>query len=481
MAEQLKNPAAERSVLAGLCQYGIEFFYEIDYLEPEAFYEINNQRLFKCFDRIFKESSKIDLSAILSTATEMGFYEEIANDSEIGYIRSLFNMGINKENAEINASKIAKLMYANRASVVAKSIENRLSQLSGEESIHDIISILETPVLDFSAEIYNTSDNTPVRPADTIEEKLAERESNPVDILGISTGCKNYDKAIGGGLRRKAVDLIGARMKVGKSFTGDSICINIASRGIPVLVVDSEMDQDEHDNRMLAALSGVELDKIETGKYINNTQETKKVREGVEKFKKMNYKFVNTTGLKFGAVLGIIRNFIYRDVGFDENGKTKDCVIIYDYFKITNATEITDAMREHQLMSYQMMELYNFAVKFDVPILSFVQLNRDGITSENTDAVAGSDGVLRTCTSFSILKEKSEEEIAQDGENRGNRKIVPIIARYGAGLEPGDYINYKYNFKYGATVEELETRNYYLRTEEGFELDDTAESDIPDF
>jgi replicative DNA helicase len=475
---ELNNEAAEKAVLAGLCQYGVEFFYEIDYVEPQAFYNLNNQRLFKCLERSFKDSEEIDLSSILSSATELGFHEEIANDEEIGFVRSLFTLPIARKNAEIQASKLTKLLFANRASVLSDRIKHSLQELTGNEPITDIIGLLETPVLEFTAQLYKESDNKPVRPADTIDEYLAEKESNPVDMIGISTGWKNFDKAIGGGLRRKCVDLIGARMKMGKSFSADGLCMNIASRDIPVLIVDTEMSRQDHDDRMISYFSGVSMDQIATGKYIKSQEETRKVRAGTDKFKGMNYKYVNVSGIKFSTILGIMRNFIYRDVGFDESGVVNDCVIIYDYFKVTDSSEINDSMKEHQLLAFQMMDLHNFAVKNDVPIVSFIQLNRDGITKESTDVVAGSDGILKTCTSFSILKEKSEEELANSGgEDRGNRKLVPIVARHGGGLDGSDYINFNYDFEF-ANVKELETRNYYLKNEEGFSNDDSTGTDI---
>jgi len=45
------------------------------------------------------------------------------------------------------------------------------------------------------------------------------------------------------------------------------------------------------------------------------------------------------------------------------------------------------------------------------------------------------------CTSFSIFKLKSAEELAEDGPNAGNRKLVTLKARHGAGLLDGNYIN----------------------------------------
>ena len=79
-----------------------------------------------------------------------------------------------------------------------------------------------------------------------------------------------------------------------------------------------------------------------------------------------------------------MRKWIYQHVGFDENGQTKDCLIVYDYLKLMGSESISSAMQEYQVLGFQITKLHNFMVKYDVPCLSFVQLNRDGITREST-------------------------------------------------------------------------------------------------
>ena len=88
-----------------------------------------------------------------------------------------------------------------------------------------------------------------------------------------------------------------------------------------------------------------------------------------------------------------------------------------------------------------------------MPILAFIQLNRDGITKESTDTASGSDRIIWLCSNFSIYKAKSDEEIAKDGPENGNRKLVPIIARHGEGLGDKDYINVNMIGKYGKLTE----------------------------
>jgi hypothetical protein len=76
-----------------------------------------------------------------------------------------------------------------------------------------------------------------------------------------------------------------------------------------------------------------------------------------------------------------------------------------------------------------------------LPIVAFVQLNRDGISKESTDTASGSDRIIWLCSNFTIFKRKSDEEIAEDGAKNGNRKLIPLISRHGPGLDDNDYIN----------------------------------------
>ena len=98
-------------------------------------------------------------------------------------------------------------------------------------------------------------------------------------------------------------------------------------------------------------------------------------------------------------------------------------------------------MQEHQLLGFMMTALHNFSVKYKVPFLLFIQLNRDGIQRETTGAASGSDRIVWLCSNLTIFKPKSPEEVAEDGQEAGNRKLVILKVRHGAGLPDGDYIN----------------------------------------
>ena len=92
--------------------------------------------------------------------------------------------------------------------------------------------------------------------------------------------------------------------------------------------------------------------------------------------------------------------------------------------------------------------------------------------------MSGSDRLIWLCSSFTIFKTKSDEELAEDNGASGNRKLIPIVARHGAGLDDYDYINVDLKGEIG-TVEEKMTKSEALKgsrlQQEGFVVDDKNE------
>jgi replicative DNA helicase len=477
----LENAASERAVLAGLCQYGLDVYLNIDFVDTDHFHNSTNQLIFSCLKAIINNNIKVDLTSILSAASDLGISEKINTKDEIGFIRSLFNFPIHKENVSIHAAKIAKLKLARDLKQTLKVCSERLETINGEEDIMDMISSIEEPILDATSSIYQSSNKSTEIIGSNIEEYITYLCDNPSDFAGIPTGFSRYDLAIGGGLRRKCVDLIAARPKIGKSMFGDAVALNV-SKGlkIPVLMLDTEMSKEDHLNRMIANLSGVEINKISTGKFGQCELDKEKVYKAAEELKSIPYHYISIAGQPFENIISIMRKWIYQYVGFNEDGSTKDCLIIYDYLKLMGSETINNSMQEYQVLGFQITKLHNFCVKYDVPCLSFVQLNRDGITKESTDVVSGSDRLIWLCTSFSIFKLKSDEEIAEDRQENGNRKLVPIVSRHGGGLDDGDYISMKMFGSIGK-IEEGKTRNEIHQKaknkQEGFEIDGEIDSE----
>jgi replicative DNA helicase len=457
--EKLSDIGSERAVLAGLLQHGIDGYVSIsDFITIDSFGHHNNQVIFRCIEEIVKNDQKVDIPSILSIASRLNLSEAINTPQEIKYIKSLFDFPVEKDNVFNFGLQIKKFEFARKIKKLTEKIHKDIDSISGSESINDIIQILENPVTDFLRE--DDGGDVPEKIGKGIEQYVDFLKDNKCDIIGIPTGFNKYDEAIGGGLRRKCVDLVSARPKVGKSVFADNVALNVALKNIPVLMLDTEMSKEDHLNRLLSNISGVPINEIATGKFVDDEDKYQKIMDAVKQLESIPYSYVSVAGRPFDQILNLIKRWVVQEVRMDDQGRTNNCVIIYDYLKLMSSSSITNNIQEYQALGFQITSLHNLCVKLDIPCLSFVQLNRDGITKESTDAVSGSDRLIWLCTSFSIFKIKSPEELAEDGPNAGNRKLVPIVSRHGGGLDDGDYINMVMQGSH-AKLKELKTRNEF--------------------
>ena len=459
MEEKLLDVGSERAILAGLLQYGIDGYVAIsDLVSIDSFAHHNNQIIYKCIEKTILNDQSVDIASILSAADQIGVSEVINTQQELKYIKSLFDFPVNKNNIVKFAAQIKKFEFARKIKKLTNKVHHEVGEINGSESIDEIIGILEEPVTNFLRE--DDGGEHPEQIGSDVQEYVDFLAENKCDIIGIPTGFTKYDEAIGGGLRRKCVDLVSARPKVGKSVFADNVALNVSRLDVPVLVLDTEMSKEDHLNRLIANISSVPINEVATGKFSVDANKAQKVQEAVDELSKIPYSYVSVAGKPFEQILNVIKRWIVQEVKTDESGKTNDCVIIYDYLKLMSSESINNNMQEYQALGFQITSLHNLCVKLDIPCLSFVQLNRDGITKESTDAVSGSDRLIWLCTSFTIFKAKSPEELAEDGPNAGNRKLVPIVSRHGAGLDDGDYINMNMLGSHARLVE-LQTRNEF--------------------
>lgn len=485
----LCDPAAERAVLAGICNYGQDAYYDIaDIVDSPSFTIDSNALIFKCLKSICEtgEKSKIDIPSIYSVAQELGFLQILSKKEEAQHLKAIVDFPVASENIRKFAAKIRKLEIARLLRKNLENAQDKILDVNGSESITSILGIAEDAVFNFSS-VLNDVDNNPIAIGKDIDDYIKHLSENKIDQVGIPTGFPIYDQAIGGGLRKGTVNIIAARPKTGKTLLADNIGFHIANKlKIPVLNMDTEMNTVDHINRVLAMMTEIEINTIETGQFSKSADKEAKIIQASQELKETKLYYKSIAGKSFEEQLAIMRRWIIKDVGLNDDGTAKQCVIVYDYLKLMDSAGMSADLKEYQVLGFMMTALHNFAVKYQVPILSFIQLNRDGINKESTDTASGSDRIIWLCSNFTIFKRKSDEEIAEDGLDSGNRKLVPLVSRHGGGLDDNDYINC-YLKGWCAKITEgktkLEIANNIAGTEKGFIVSDDStnvqEKEIP--
>jgi replicative DNA helicase len=440
----LSDPSAERGLLSILLKNGDSAYSDIsDIISDSSFTIDSNKFLYKCIKHICETSntSNIDIPSIYSSAKDLGLDSILEKKDEVQHLKAILDFPINTDNLLKFASKIKKLEIARKLNLELKNAQNKISEVTGSESITNILNIAEDAIFGFSSSLED-SDNAPSHVSSGLEKYIQDLIDNPIGQVGIPTGFPAYDHAIGGGLRKSTINVIAARPKTGKTLLADNMGFYIANKlKIPVLNLDTEMTKEDHLNRLLAMITELEISKIETGKFTESPVTHQKIQSAIDDLKNTPLYYKPIAGKPFEEQLSIMKRWIVKEVGLNSDGSAKPCVIFYDYLKLMDSAGISQDMKEYQVLGFMMTSLHNFACKYQLPIVAFVQLNRDGISKESTDTASGSDRIIWLCSNFSIFKRKSDEEIAEDGAKNGNRKLLPLISRHGPGLDDNDYIN----------------------------------------
>ena len=65
-----------------------------------------------------------------------------------------------------------------------------------------------------------------------------------------------------------------------------------------------------------------------------------------EKVKEIPYHYISVAGKSFDEIIGIARRWLFKHVGYNDEGRMNDCLIIYDYRKLMLPESINNNVAE---------------------------------------------------------------------------------------------------------------------------------------
>lgn len=440
----LQDAGMERAILSGITTHGADCFFEVeDIIGVKDFYWTCNQELFKILSHLVhnEDTKTFDIPSIQAIAKILGHDDFTSGGKHSEYLDAVMEEAASsKGNVQSLVVVVYKLSLARRGYIAAATVQDNLKKITGAEDVDSIIGQIEEPIFEFTGQIMDQGANV-VSLGKRFGKVMATLAETPQDIIGLPTGFPAWDAAIGGGFRPATVNVVGARPKQGKSFFCINIARNMAENGIPVLYLDTELTSDTQLHRLSALVSGVDLEKIETGKFKHTPEESEALWSCQDHIENLKIDHFSVAGLAPHSIMSIARRWLSKSVGFTSSGSAKPCLIIYDYLKLMDDGCFKNNLQEYQLLGFLITALHNFAVKFKLPVLATVQLNRDGVEKEGAEVVSGSDRIVWLCSNFTILKKKVQTELNEDPPSNGTKKLVVTDTRFGAGMESGEYIN----------------------------------------
>jgi replicative DNA helicase len=482
LSEKFFDLDAEISTLSAVMNYGLTAYLDVsDLLTAETFVDDYNQAIWSCLKYIFRDNQEkeIDIPTMMGAIKALGLSGILDNPAGRDHLRKVKSFPVARDTISEEAATVLKLSVIAKMDVTAAGVRKNLVKLTGRESLDHIINSFEIPFVNLVTEINGGNNNGTVRMGDGISDWMENIKSNPFKSPAIPTPHPILNSQLGGGWRRGACHVTGARPGNGKT---SEVCTEglwcSSNLGIPCCIIDTEMCQSDLQTKMIAQLSGLPVTEIETGSFVGNKIKEKKVDDAVKHLESIPLHYIRV-GDNFEQTLSTIRRWVNINVPLDEDGVRPSCVVILDYLQSNDVSQYSKNVQEQQILGSMMLKLIDLASKLDITVSAFVQLNRTGITKDDTSVIANSDRIVQKAASIALLKKKSKEEIDELGGSGGNAKITVVKSRFGPGTDDMDHICLNFNFL-TSKITEVGTyfdimKNRGVTSNKGFAVEDSEE------
>lgn len=348
----------------------------------------------------------------------------------MGYIASLEEVYVSEDNVKIFCDKV-KQAYTRRMIVglCEDTVKEMISEKAECLNESELVTLIEDRVNHLSVNSVTTQEA--YKMGDDTDRVLEEREKNPATIPGLETGWHEFDRLTGGFQPGDFVVLV-ARSKTGKSVTLTNWATEFAiNQKLPVLYIDTEMTAREQEDRILANLADIPHSEIMSGLYALDTEygtaEEKRMRLNVakQKLREGSYFHAYMPDMSIEKIKTLARKYKMQH---------NICAVFFDYLKLTsNQASSLRSAQEYQQLGFLACALKEIGGMLGIPIITSAQENRLDVKGTQKDAsnVGGSDRILQNATKLMFLYNKSEEDIALQGECMGNQQLYIAYQRNG--------------------------------------------------
>lgn len=419
----------ERHCLSGIIK-NQSLFPDIDVWITDAdFYSPVHATIYSVIRSLLTRNEKVDKVILSEKVKNLGikFKDEI---NIYDYVESICFVQIDKEAALKAFRELSKLRVKRE---IDESLDKAKKNLTNPEleTIDDIITSTDS-IISEKIKTYVESSEA-VNIFDNLRETIELRGNNPVVENGLITPYKELNRLYGG-LLGGEIYAVASRFGQGKTTWINNLCLHTAKlNNTKALILDTEMPTDRIQYRMAAALSGVPLWYVKTGNWRKNKEMCDKMRAALALIEKENHQFFHyhVANKPVDQVVSFIRRWYYQHVG-----RGNPAVIAYDYLKLTGE-KVGQNWAEYQALGDKVDRLKRVAEQINCPLITAVQLNRDGENhnkhskdvTDNASAIAGTDRLAWFGGFVSIFRRKTLDEIEMDGEHFGTHKLEVLKAR----------------------------------------------------
>lgn len=312
------------------------------------------------------------------------------------------------------AAPVGALAEQHAANIRSASQRRKIAELflKAAQAAQDASQPLEDTIFKARAYLDRTTAQTATDDIITGTDAMVDFHlwlDNNGEDTAISTGLSGLDMKLNGGLKGGRFYVIGARTGVGKSALMCSMATHAIRKGARVLYVSLEMCARENIARMIAAVSGVSLGRINNRETLSNG-DFAALSESYALLPGENFRF--STRARTPEAVRRAALQMRAQVGLD--------MIVVDYLQILQPDGKTSSRVEALGQITGALKL--LAMELGVPVLSAAQINRAGVQGGSAPRLSDlrESGSIEQDADVVILLHRP------DGEEKETKKRIEI-------------------------------------------------------
>lgn len=330
----------------------------IDILSVDAFYKEAHQYIFEAIDQLFKDGQPIDLLTVSAQLRKNSKLDLIGGD--------FYLIGLTQK-----ISSSAHIEFHSRI-ILQKFIQRSLIRISSEiiedcfDETTDVFDLLDRSESKFYEVTQGNIKKSSERAQDLVVQakKRIEEIAGKEGLSGVATGFTKLDE-ITSGWQPSDLIIIAARPGMGKTAFVLSMARNIAiDYKHPVALFSLEMSSVQLITRLISSETGLQSDKLRTGKLENH--EWEQLNTQVKDLEKAPLFIDDTPSLSIFDLRAKARRLV------SQHGIR---LIIVDYLQLMTAGTKAGGNREQEISTIS-RNLKALAKELNIPVIALSQLSR---------------------------------------------------------------------------------------------------------
>lgn len=410
-----QNIETEESIIGGILLDPEAIGRVVDLLVPTAFYVKAHQEIYEAAQKLHAQGKPTDLMTVSTWLSDRGLLEKIGGIAKLAQL-------VDRTVSAVNIDRYGAI-------VMDKYVRRQLIA-SGHEIVdlgYDTTKELEIVLDESEQKIFRLTQERPqqglVPIADTLIQAFNEIENLHQNISLPGIPCDFYDlDAMTSGFQRSDLIIVAGRPSMGKTSFALNIATNIAKvNQLPVAIFSLEMSKEQLAQRLLASESGIESNRLRSGRIAQN--EFEPLASAMDTLSQLPIYIDDTANLTVMQMRSQVRR-----LQVEKGGKLG--LVLLDYLQLMESSTSDNRVQE---LSKITRSLKGLARELNAPIIALSQLSR-GVEQRTNKRPMLSDlresGAIEQDADLVIMLYR-DEYYSPDTIDRGIAEI--IIAKHRNG------------------------------------------------